>query len=176
MFTTQEKSTDTSEEQWNSIRWKIRHLKIKEVPWTTYKWHLTFLQASSHHPYPRIQTPTPNQFTWKVQVLGRDFKKERFPSLEESDKFKGPNTEITKGGLFLADVEILSSDLKENSAFSRDLFCKEDQIGILCGPGRWWGSGERVQERTFGLHFCGIWQEAFFWQKWTPLKTRLVSD
>ena len=61
------------------------------------------------------------------------------------NKFKGPNTEITKGGLFLADGEILSSDLKENSAFSRDLFCKEDQFGILCGPGRWWGSGKGVR-------------------------------
>lgn len=170
MFTTQEKANDTWEQQWNSSRWKIRHLEIKEVPWTTYRWQLTFLQASSHHPYPQ-------PIHLKSTSLRKRLKKrERFPGLEVSNKFKGPNTEITKGGLFLADVEILSSDLKENSAFSRDLFCKEDQIGILCRPGRWWGSGKRGQERTFGLHFCGIRQEAFFWQKWAPLKTRLVSN
>lgn len=81
----------------------------------------------------------------------------RFPGLKVSSKFKGPNTEITKdpGGLFSADVEILSCDLKENSAFSIDLFCKGDQTEISYGLGRRWWTGGEGQERTSGLHFLG---------------------
>ena len=104
----------------------------------------------SFKPHPTTPTPVskplPPIIHLKSTSLRKRFKKrERFLGLEVGNKFKGPNTEITKGGLFLADGEILSSDLKENSAFSRDLFCKEDQFGILCGPGRWWGSGKGVR-------------------------------
>lgn len=49
-----------------------------------------------------------------------------------SNKSKGPNTEITKdlGGLFSADVEVLSCDLSSSSTCSRDLFCKGGKTGI----------------------------------------------
>ena len=92
----------------------------------------------------------------------------RFPGLKASNKFKGPNTEITKdlGGLFSADVEILSCDLKENSAFSIDLFCKGDQTEIPYGTGkevvdRGRGSGGDIW--TSLSWTCGIRQEAFCW-------------
>lgn len=66
----------------------------------------------------------------------------RFSGLKMNDKSKGANTEITMGlgNLFLADVGILSCDLKGNSPCSRDLFCKEDQT-----RGRMWG-GVRGRE------------------------------
>lgn len=71
-----------------------------------------------------------------------------------NDKSKGANTEITMGlgNLFLADVGILSCDLKGNSPCSRDLFCKEDQT-----RGRMWGggSGEGSHERASRPHFLG---------------------
>lgn len=123
-----EEGSDTWEQHLNSIRWEIKGI------WKSRRCHTTYkvpLPSPKPHPTLPYLPPTPNQFTWKTPVLERD-ERMRFLGLKVSNKFKRPNLEIKKdlGGLFSVDVEIPSCDLKENSTFSRDLFCKGDQIGI----------------------------------------------
>lgn len=120
---------------------------------------ITFPQAACppHLPLQQILLKNTN--------LGRD-ERMRFSGLKIS-KYKGANTEITMDlkYLLLADVGILSYDLRGNSACSRDLFCKGDHTRIPYGLGGCRAQGKGVRRGHLDLTFsdCGIRQEGFCW-------------
>lgn len=127
-----------------------RHPKIKEVPVTILKLPSPKPQSHSMHPY--------NGFILKIPILEKDGRI-RFSGLKMNDKSKGANTEITMGlrNLFLADIGILSCDLKGNSACSRDLLCKGDQTRIPYGLEGCGGQGKGVRRGHLDLTFLDLW-------------------
>lgn len=84
---------------------------------------------------------------------------------ETSIKEKTLKSQRTLKTLFLADVRILPYDLKGNSTYSRDLFCKWDQTRIPFGLEGCGGQRKGVRREHLDLTFLNLWnrQAVFCW-------------